>query len=160
MDILRAEVYSIAFSSVTKVVHPRTQLFCFSNYASIDRLCVDTTLCAPRTQRMARAREEIRLLEDPDGDDGSFSPRLHTSGVDGLAPPAVSRLRLADELDTYLDRVQVRVDFNYCVCTLCIYIMVLAKKGYARKATIFFDKTTHKALHVRARFQNLFFFFF
>lgn len=55
---------------------------------------------------MARAREDIRLLEDPDGNRGSFQPTLETAG-DELAPPATSRLRLADGLDTYLERVQV-----------------------------------------------------
>lgn len=56
---------------------------------------------------MAKAREEIRLLDDFDGKDGDFEPRLATAGDDGLAPAAPSRLRLADELDTYIDRVQV-----------------------------------------------------
>lgn len=42
------------------------------------------------------------------GDSGrSFEPTLETAGDDGLAPPAFSRLRLADDLDTYVDRVQV-----------------------------------------------------
>ncbi|CAM9825375.1 unnamed protein product, partial [Scytosiphon promiscuus] len=65
--------------------------------------------------RMARAREEIRLLDNHDnnnssdavGDSGSsFEPTFETAGNDGLAPTASSRLRLADELDTYVDRVQ------------------------------------------------------
>lgn len=62
---------------------------------------------AVHAQRMARAREEIRLLDDFDGKDGDFEPRLATAGDNGLAPAAPSRLRLADELDTYIDRVQV-----------------------------------------------------
>lgn len=65
-----------------------------------------------RTQRMARAREDIRLLDNPNGDgkktDCCFEPTFETAADDGLAPPASSKLRLADELDTYLDRVQVR----------------------------------------------------
>lgn len=61
---------------------------------------------------MARAREDTRLLDNPDGTTGGnagcpFEPTFETAGDDGLAPPASSRLRLADELDTYLDRVQV-----------------------------------------------------
>ncbi|CAN0369688.1 unnamed protein product, partial [Ectocarpus sp. 8 AP-2014] len=66
--------------------------------------------------RMARAREDIRLLDNntnnnnsfEDGDQGchSFEPTFETAGDDGLAPSTTSRLRLADELDTYLDRVQ------------------------------------------------------
>lgn len=64
---------------------------------------------------MARAREEARLLDNPDGNGSAgcpFEPTFETVGDDGLAPPASSRLRLADELDTYLDRVEVCV----CVC--------------------------------------------
>ncbi|CAM9639432.1 unnamed protein product [Ectocarpus fasciculatus] len=65
--------------------------------------------------RMARAREDIRLLdnndyyafEDGDHASHSFEPTFETAGDDGLAPSTTSRLRLADELDTYLDRVQV-----------------------------------------------------
>lgn len=70
-----------------------------------------THTCVPsvHAQRMAMAREEIRLLDDFDGKDGHFEPRFATAGDDGLAPAAPSRLRLADELDTYLDRVQVMV---------------------------------------------------
>ncbi|CAM9951971.1 unnamed protein product, partial [Hapterophycus canaliculatus] len=64
--------------------------------------------------RLARAREEIRLLENHDYDNNgaaghggrSFEPTFETAGDDGLAPLASSRLRLADELDTYVDRVQ------------------------------------------------------
>lgn len=59
---------------------------------------------------MARAREETRLLDNPDGNGNTsctFEPTFETAGDDGLAPPAPSRLRLADELDTYIDRVQV-----------------------------------------------------
>lgn len=59
---------------------------------------------------MARAREEIRLLGDPAGADGGFTPRLETAG-DNMAPPSSSRLRLADELDTYIDRIQVGVRY-------------------------------------------------
>lgn len=68
------------------------------------------------TQRMARARQDTRLLDNnnnnnsfDDGDQGchSFEPTFETAGDDGLAPSTTSRLRLADELDTYLDRVQV-----------------------------------------------------
>jgi len=69
----------------------------------------------PTPQRMTRAREDIRLLDNPDGDgnaDCPFEPTFATAGDDGLAPPALSRLRLADELDTYIDRVQVRVVFH------------------------------------------------
>lgn len=62
---------------------------------------------------MARAREEIRLLDDIGGKNGGFEPRLATAGDDGLAPAAPSRLRLADELDTYLDRVQVNNTGNH-----------------------------------------------
>ncbi|CAN0115601.1 unnamed protein product, partial [Pylaiella littoralis] len=70
----------------------------------------DSVLRAAK-MRMARAREDIRLLENPNSDgtmaDCCFEPTLETAGDDGLAPLALSRLRLADELDTYLDRVQV-----------------------------------------------------
>lgn len=59
---------------------------------------------------MARAREDTRLLDNPDGTGNPgcpFEPTLETARDDGLAPPASSRLRLTDKLDTYLDRVQV-----------------------------------------------------
>lgn len=74
-----------------------------------------------KTKRMARAREDTRLLDNPDGKGNagcSFEPTLETGGDDGLAPPASSRLRLADELDTYLDRVQV--------CTYSYYYNIVA----------------------------------
>ncbi|CAM9152095.1 unnamed protein product, partial [Ectocarpus sp. 6 AP-2014] len=65
--------------------------------------------------RMARAREDIRLLDNNNNNDRfedgdqvchRFEPTFETAGDDGLAPSTTSRLRLADELDTYLDRVQ------------------------------------------------------
>lgn len=55
---------------------------------------------------MARAREEIRMMGDLGGFDGRFIPTFETAG-NGFAPPAPSKLGLADGLDTYLDRVQV-----------------------------------------------------
>lgn len=55
---------------------------------------------------MAKAREDTRLLEEVDEGQAGFHPRLETQG-DVLAPLASSRLRLADELDTYIERVQV-----------------------------------------------------
>ncbi|CAN0393844.1 unnamed protein product, partial [Ectocarpus fasciculatus] len=71
--------------------------------------------------RMARAREDIRLLdnndyyyafEDGDHASHSFEPTFETAGDDGLAPSTTSRLRLADELDTYLDRVQEAASYR------------------------------------------------
>ncbi|CAN0009428.1 unnamed protein product [Ectocarpus sp. 12 AP-2014] len=88
---------------------------------SARELSIGDSMLREAKLRMARAREDIRLLDNnnnnnnnnnngfEDGDQGchSFEPTFETAGDDGLAPSTTSRLRLADELDTYLDRVQV-----------------------------------------------------
>lgn len=57
---------------------------------------------------MAEARKQIRLCDNPSLDgQRAFHPTLETMR-DSLAPVTDSKLRLADELDTYLERVQVR----------------------------------------------------
>ncbi len=73
---------------------------------------------------MTRAREDIRLLDNPDGEgnaDCPFEPTFATARGDGLAPQALSRLRLADELDTYLDRVQVLACGLWCFILPFLY---------------------------------------
>ncbi|CAN0031477.1 unnamed protein product [Ectocarpus sp. 12 AP-2014] len=85
---------------------------------SARELSIGDSMLREAKLRMARAREDIRLLDNnnninnnsfEDSDQGchSFEPTFETAGDDGLAPSTTSRLRLADELDTYLDRVQV-----------------------------------------------------
>lgn len=55
-------------------------------------------------------------MDGPGADNSTFKPILATAGH-ALAPRAPSRLRLAAELDTYMERVQVLtqkfVDPNY-----------------------------------------------
>lgn len=68
-------------------------------------------------QRMAKAREDTRLLEEVDEGRAGFRPRLETQG-DALTPLASSRLRLADELDTYIERVQVMVVMMMVMMTI------------------------------------------
>lgn len=60
-------------------------------------------------QCLARTRVETRLLsgQNGGGTGGSeFRPRLETER-DPLAPVTSSRLKLVDELDTYIDRCKV-----------------------------------------------------
>ncbi|CAM9889691.1 unnamed protein product, partial [Choristocarpus tenellus] len=72
--------------------------------STAERSIGDTALREAK-QRMVQARKEGQLLKDLEGQNFTFQPHLFTRG-DPLAPDTASKLRLANELETYTERIK------------------------------------------------------